>query len=131
MTDDRRRSWPRMQRGATSDSALGPRKLTGSLERLASDLGAPPARVLAEVFERWEDLVGPAVHAHARPVSFRDSTLLVAVDQPAWATQLRLLSAELLARFAEALGRDVVTHLEVRVRPPGRTQPEAEGSSPA
>jgi predicted nucleic acid-binding Zn ribbon protein len=43
--------------------------------------------------------------------------LAVAVDSPAWATQLRLLGNELLGRLSEAAGSGVVTALDVRVRP--------------
>jgi predicted nucleic acid-binding Zn ribbon protein len=84
---------------------------------VARGLGAPPAAALAQVFERWPEVVGTAVAAHSRPVSLVGGTLVVAVDQPGWAAQLGWLEAELLGRFAECLGPGVVTALRVRVRP--------------
>jgi hypothetical protein len=39
------------------------------------------------------------------------------VDAPAWATQLRFLSAEMLARLSELAGPGAVTAIDIRVRP--------------
>jgi predicted nucleic acid-binding Zn ribbon protein len=72
--------------------------------------------VLAAVFSRWPDVVGDAVAAHTRPLSLSRGTLVVAVDQPAWATQLRFLSGDLLARLADVAGPGAVRAIEVRVR---------------
>jgi predicted nucleic acid-binding Zn ribbon protein len=95
----------------------GPRPVAASLDRLATSLGVPSAGVLAALFSTWPDLVGAGVAGHSRPRSLRDGVLVVAVDEPAWATQLRWLESDLLARLAEALGDGVVRAIEVRVRP--------------
>lgn len=94
-----------------------PQPLGTSLERLARGIGAPPPDVLASVFAGWEGLVGAQVAAHAQPRSLRDGILVIAVDQPAWATQLRLLSADILGRLTEVVGGvDTVRELRVQVR---------------
>jgi hypothetical protein len=41
----------------------------------------------------------------------------VAVDDPAWATQLRWLEADLVTRLGEVLGEGEVARIEVRVQP--------------
>jgi len=46
----------------------------------------------------------------------RDGVLVVVVTDPAWATQLRFLEAELIAKIADRFGRDEVTKVEVRMR---------------
>jgi predicted nucleic acid-binding Zn ribbon protein len=56
------------------------------------------------------------VAAHAQPIALRGSTLVVGVDAPAYATQLRLLTPQLLARLAELTSPGVVEAVEVRVR---------------
>jgi predicted nucleic acid-binding Zn ribbon protein len=104
--------------------AQDPKPLAASLDRVARRIGAPPTDVLGAVFARWADLVGDAVADHARPLSLRYGVLTIAVDQPAWATQLRLLSGDLLGRLAD-LGDDgsSVRELRITVRPtapPGR-----------
>jgi len=54
-------------------------------------------------------LPGAAVRARCR--------LVVDVDQPGWATQLRYLETDLLARLAAVAGPGAVRSIEVRVRP--------------
>ena len=92
-----------------------PRPVSDGLQGLARRLGAPDATSLGAVFSRWDDAVGASVAAHARPVSLSDGVLVVAVDQPGWATQLRYLANDLLGRLAEVAGPGVVGRIEVRV----------------
>ena len=92
-----------------------PHELARSLDQVARRIGAPPADALTVVFSRWEDVVGEGVAAHSRPISLRQSTLVVAVDHPTWATQLRYLGSSILGRITEAVGHEVATRLEVRV----------------
>ena len=94
----------------------GPRRVAESLDRLATLLGVPSAGVLAALFSAWPELVGDAVGAHSRPRSLRDGVLVVAVDEPAWATQVRWLESDLLVRLGEVLGEGVVQSIDVRVR---------------
>lgn len=93
-----------------------PLPLRPSLERLSRALGAPGADALAQVFHRWEALVGPDVAAHARPTVLADGRLVVTVDHPAWATQLRWLGPQLLARLRTDLGHQAPTRLEIKTR---------------
>ncbi|HZU74061.1 MAG TPA: DUF721 domain-containing protein [Acidimicrobiales bacterium] len=99
-----------------SDGDGGPRRLRDGLERLTRSLGGPASKVLEVVFGHWEEAVGPVVAAHARPLNLSDAVLVVAVDQPAWATQLKLLESDILRRLGEAAGAPVAERLEVRVR---------------
>ncbi|HWG73496.1 MAG TPA: DUF721 domain-containing protein [Acidimicrobiales bacterium] len=105
-----------------------PRRVSDSLGRLAASLGAPAPGVLSAVFAHWDTIVGADVAAHAHPVSLRDGTLVVGVDQPAWATQLNYLKADLLRRVAESTGSGDVTELRVRVLP--RRGPTAQSDTP-
>jgi predicted nucleic acid-binding Zn ribbon protein len=85
-----------------------PRPLRDSLARFRTPLSG--------VLERWGEVVGPDIAAHARPVAVRDGTLVVEADDPTWASQLKWLGADLLRRLAEAAGEPVADHVEVRVR---------------
>jgi predicted nucleic acid-binding Zn ribbon protein len=93
--------------------------MKASLDRVMHHLGSPAVETVGSVFDRWPELVGPQVAARATPVSLRDGTLVVAVDDPAWATQIRFLEAQVLTGLAAALGPDEVTRIEVKVRPGG------------
>jgi len=92
-----------------------PRPLAESLDRVARRLGAPSPSVLTAVFARWEEMVGAAVATHAWPVSLSNGVLVVGVDQPAWATQLRYLGPELLRQLGSVLPGDAVSQVEVKV----------------
>jgi predicted nucleic acid-binding Zn ribbon protein len=51
---------------------------------------------------------------HAVPESFEDGLLRIRCSSTTWATQLRFMSRELLARLHEVLGPEAVTRIEVR-----------------
>ena len=73
-----------------------PRPLDGSLEALARRLGVEGAVGLGQLFSRWPEIVGEAMAEHVQPVRIDRTALVVTVDHPAWATQVRRLA--LLAR---------------------------------
>ncbi len=104
-------------RGEPSDGDDEPRDLSGSLERLARSLGASSAGSVQAVFSRWEEVVGPSVASHARPLSIRRGTLVVTVDHPGWATQVRYLEGSILDRLQETVGSSEISSIEVRVSP--------------
>jgi predicted nucleic acid-binding Zn ribbon protein len=66
------------------------------------------------VFGQWDDAVGETIAAHVRPVRLERGGLLVEVDEPAWATQVRLLADDLRARLLDVAGV-TVERIEVRV----------------
>jgi len=92
-------------------------RFSDALGAVASRLGVGRADIVGTVFGGWEDLVGAPVAAHVRPLRIDGTTLVVAVDHPAWATQIRELAPDILRRVAEACGpTQAPERLEVRVR---------------
>ncbi len=67
------------------------------------------------VFGRWAEAVGDAVAAHVKPVKLDGTNLIVEVDDPAWATQLRFLEESMKRRLLEVAGATIET-IEARVR---------------
>lgn len=65
------------------------------------------------MFGRWEAVVGEQIAAHATPTALNEGVLTVAAESTAWATQLRLVQAQLLAKIAAAVGDGVVTSLKI------------------
>jgi predicted nucleic acid-binding Zn ribbon protein len=106
---DRKRHWSEDQWRSA------PRPVADGLEHLARRLGAPTASSLGVVFSRWEEVVGPVIAAHTAPRSLIDGVLVVSVDQPGWATQLRYLSTDLLQRLKDVAGPGVVGRIDIRV----------------
>ena len=106
------------QPSGTPPGERPPRKISELLDRTARRLGAPSSRVTSVVFAGWEDLVGPDIAGHARPVSLHGGVLALAVDHAVWATQLRFMTGELLARIRESTpsgGSPEVTEIHIRV----------------
>ena len=87
--------------------------LVRSLRNDASD--AVSSSQMGGVFGRWVEAVGEAVAAHVKPVKLDGTRLVVEVDDPAWATQLRFLETTLKQRLLETTGA-VIETLEARVR---------------
>lgn len=76
---------------------------------------SPLAETLTVVFGRWESLVGAEVARHAQPLRLEGTTVLVAVDHGAWATQLQVLVPQLERRLREAT-REAVQNVRVVTR---------------
>ncbi len=72
------------------------------------------ASALGGVFGRWDEAVGDALAAHVQPVKLDGTTLVVQVDDPAWATQLKFLESTMKQRLAEIAGA-TIERIEVRV----------------
>jgi len=90
----------------------GPRRVGESIEQLR-----PGGTALSSLVARWADVVGDGLAAHARPTKLAGGTLVIAVDDPAWAAQLRYLEGDLVARCNEALGTAAVTSTRTVVKP--------------
>ena len=101
-------------------SDCDPISVSDSLDDVVQALrgGAGRAEV-GGVFGRWDEAVGPALAAHVRPVRLEHGALLVEVEDPAWATQVRLLADDLKRRLHDVAGV-TVERVEVRVRAPRR-----------
>ena len=87
------------------------------LGRLARDLAKKRgwSAHVAEgtVLGHWPAVVGRQIADHATPTGLNEGVLSVAAESTAWATQLRMMQAQLLAKIAAAVGNGVVTSLKV------------------
>ena len=95
----------------------GPQQIRGALDAVMRGLGAPEASGVHLVFDRWAEVVGEGLAARTRPLKIDGKRLVLAVDEPAIATHVKFLQAELLVRLAELLGPDRVTAIDLRVGP--------------
>ncbi len=96
-------------------TALG-RLLEGALGDL--DVGSRLREHLAVA--AWPQVVGRLVGAHTWPERVRDGVLTVGTDSPAWAQELHMRKAELLAGLAAQVGQGVVKDIRFRS---GRRRP--------
>ncbi len=97
-----------------------PIKLGDSLQQVVRSLrpetgpAAAPAAAMGGVFGRWEEAVGAAVALHVQPVKLDGTTLVVKVDDPGWATQLKFLEGTMKERLLLVAGA-TIDRIEVRV----------------
>lgn len=91
-----------------------PVPISNSLDGVVRSLRGPSRQAVSGVFGRWDDAVGAQVAAHVRPVKLDDGVLVVEVDDPAWATQVRFLIPTITQRLVEVASVRV-ERIEVRV----------------
>jgi predicted nucleic acid-binding Zn ribbon protein len=90
--------------------------LAAAIDGLLDAEGWALAAATGSVFGRWAEIVGPDLAMHTTPEGLSDGELTVAADSTAWATQVRLLAAQLVLRLNRELGDGTV--LWVRVHGP-------------
>lgn len=100
---------------ADGSDGPGPAALSGLLDTVLAGLGGPSVDAVVVVHERWAEVVGEEVAAHARPLGIEGGTLRIGVESSAWASHLRWSETEILARLRALLGDDEVTAVTVRV----------------
>ena len=90
-----------------------PQTLDAMLGKLVTDRGWETDLRVHGVFSRWEAIVGSEVGQHVRPEAYADGRLTVRADSTAWATQMKLLAADVVRRLNEVLGDGTVLHLDI------------------
>jgi predicted nucleic acid-binding Zn ribbon protein len=65
------------------------------------------------LLSRWPALVGVANAEHTEPVGFRDTVLTVRAESSTWATAIRAIAPQLVAKLNEQLGQGTVTRVDV------------------
>jgi predicted nucleic acid-binding Zn ribbon protein len=114
---------PTASRRSRRERRDDPAPLAAAIDGLITETGWELDVAAGSVFGRWAQIVGPDLAAHTAPDGLADGELTVVADSTAWATQLRLLAAELVRRLNAELGDGTIKR--VRVRGPGsqRKQP--------
>jgi predicted nucleic acid-binding Zn ribbon protein len=93
--------------------ARDPQTLGSLTSELAKSRGWSPRVAEGSVFGQWAMVVGEQIAEHANPAALRDGVLTVEAESTAWATQLRMVQPQLLAKIAAAVGDGVVTSLKI------------------
>ena len=117
----RRRAKKRYQRPARVDPVRSgarpddrdPKPLGDALEKLVDTKGWSTDLSLRALLARWPALVGPTNAAHSWPESYADTVLTVRTESTVWATSLRTMAPQLVAKLNEQLGDGTVTRVKV------------------
>jgi len=100
-----------------------PQPLAAAINNLLDAEGWGLAAATGSVFGRWAQIVGSDLAAHTTPESLSDGELIVIAVSTAWATQVRLLAAQLVARLNAELGEGTVRRVKVRGPVTGTRKP--------
>lgn len=104
----RRRSW-----SGPGPDIRDPQPLGKAARELAKKRGWSVRVAEGMVLGQWSAVVVHQIAEHARPTALNDGVLSVIAESTAWATQLRIMQAQLLAKIAAAVGNDVVRSLKI------------------
>jgi predicted nucleic acid-binding Zn ribbon protein len=104
-------SAPQRRSGRRRDD---PEPLNAAIDGLIDFRGWRDAATAGSVFGQWAQIVGADLAAHTKPESLEGGELIVTADSTAWATQVRLLAAQLVRRLNAELGDGTVQRVRVR-----------------
>ncbi|AZI56798.1 DUF721 domain-containing protein [Nakamurella antarctica] len=104
-----RRRWS----GAGPDQR-DPKPLGATLKVWLKDSSVGADLDKANLLGRWPDIVGPEIAAHCDPSDLVDGELTLIAESTAWATQLRMMSPQIMGKIASAIGPNVVTKIRAR-----------------
>jgi predicted nucleic acid-binding Zn ribbon protein len=124
-----------LRSGARADGR-DPMAFGAAINRLITERGWETPAAVGGVMGRWPQIVGTDVAKHCEPQRYdeEEKVLTVRCDSTAWATQLRLLAPQLVARLNADLGHGTVRLIRVlgpagpassygRLRAPGSRGP--------
>ncbi|EFG77061.1 hypothetical protein HMPREF0591_2988 [Mycobacterium parascrofulaceum ATCC BAA-614] len=103
-----RRSW-----SGPGPDARDPQPLGRLARDLAKKRGWTAQVAEGTVLGNWASVVGQQIADHATPTALSDGVLSVTAESTAWATQLRMIQSQVLAKIAAAVGNGVVTALKI------------------
>ena len=69
-----------------------------------------------EIVKAWQQLIDPAVAAHAEPSGLHRGTLFVTVDSNTWLSEIiRYRRVEILDRLQHAFGRELIRKIHFKL----------------
>lgn len=105
-----------LRSGARADGR-DPLPLGAAINRLITERGWETPAAVGGVMGRWPQIVGEDLANHCVPLRYDEApeerVLTVRCDSTAWATQLRLLAPQLVARLNADLGHGTVKLIKV------------------
>jgi predicted nucleic acid-binding Zn ribbon protein len=83
------------------------------MDRLVESQGWSREISVRLLLGKWPVLVGPVNAAHSTPIGYADTVVTVRAESTVWATSLRAMAPQLVAKLNDALGDGTVTRVEI------------------
>jgi predicted nucleic acid-binding Zn ribbon protein len=99
--DAKRREKNSRQNSKPFDSGRAPKSAANAIENLIASFGWQGKVAEGDLFAHWAEIVGDRVAQNSFPEDFQKGTLIVRCKSTAWATQLRLMTNEILSKIQE------------------------------
>jgi len=112
-----RKKRPSSQYSAAGADDRDPKPVDEVLDRWIRDHGVAAEVGTGSVMARWVEIVGTELAEHVSPDGVQEKDgqreLLLRAESTAWATQVRLLTPQILGRIRQLLGAGVVDRITV------------------
>ncbi len=113
MAGHARRRAKKVRKPEPEVQTAGPQPLGDIFSKFIAQRGWKEPVAVGSVLADWASIVGPQIAENAQVESFENAKLVLRTSSTAWATQLRLLTPQLMHKFDEVLGPGVITKLEI------------------
>jgi len=90
-----------------------PQLISDLLKNLIQDREWQSGLAEGNLFSNWESIVGAEIAEHAEPITILDGVLTIKTSSTAWATQLNLISRDLLASLQKSAPGALVEKLSI------------------
>lgn len=99
------------------DASVEPAPLASGIDAVLRRLGGVRADALVRIVEEWPSIVGADLAPATRPTGVEQECLTIAVEDPAYSTEVRYRGGQITAAVAERVGPGVVSRVRVVVAP--------------
>ena len=76
---------------------------------------ARPDSEMMQIWELWDDIVGPVIAENARPAAYKGDILLVHVTSSPWMQQLQFLKKDLIGKINAEFGKPLVGDIKLKI----------------
>ncbi len=104
---------PRAPRTQPTGKDSDPEPLSAALDSVIKAEGWDKDIAAQAVFGRWSAIVGAEIAQHSHPQNLTGKVLTVRADSTAWATSLRTMANQLVARLNTELGDGEVVSVKI------------------
>jgi len=111
--DSKRREKNSRQLSKPFDQGRAPKTIGSTLENLINTFGWQGKVAEGDVFANWKIIVGDRVAEHSYPENYENGVLTIRCKSTAWATQLRLMTGEIMAKITERTPDLAVSELRI------------------
>lgn len=96
-----------------SQNPTDPQLISDVLKNLIKDREWQSGIAEGNLFANWAELVGTEIAEHSEPITILDGVLTIRTTSTAWATQLNLISSDLLASLQASTPGALVEKLSI------------------